>query len=1017
MASIKKVFDGDTVRLDDNRDVRMMGIDTPESAIQDASRLNKVGGWASSYYLKRWIGSATGTTVTVSQNSYPIGSGKNDTDLYGRYLRKLDVSSTVIEETLLSEGLASLYNFRGTLSKLDNSTALEAAAVAGAEKVLFHPSHTDAYDRNLPPRKAYDPIRSYYRRIYVDMADGGDTENNAILTDLFTAGRKDTENDTQYTWAYVQTNFASISTGAAWGVPDPDNPVCETLVVLTGSPDLLTEFRWGPDDADMTNQVPGTITWAGLINDTPMGGNPLSVGERIFAGRSIQFITGSSDYDKILTWLNTFDIEGYDEHIYGNPAQDIVAAAVADRDSEYIGPDVLPVEPDDSPRDIKDFASWVPQKKIIASRPDDRLYYSGVDCQIFVNDEYLDEASYLTHTIDISRKPFHAVNAVYPRFFSGGKQYISGVLRFPLVQPEMIRRMVERLVTRGASSPRELIRTRERYKSGLLNNGLNEAITLMREFYSHRIGRPSENVGSSSPGFLNGVSAEHIKILVGAADVVVATDQPLYFLTYHDVDFVDFSTGVNADSRLVECQVSFIASRYTEELYGDDEVDQDFEAVAPGFIEVAGGLDESTVGIEAGSLMSTVSSPAYDPLPLGNTDELELAAASDVVPTPDDSQAQAAIDEPDTVEDSITDEAFVNIVRVFPNNSKWYLDKTDLTNLLADFATWIHPTTSPLSLIFQEADFDTLRVSSGGSNVPSDDLVLLYCCYLGLVYAETLPGSKFDLEAVGIDLDAWDNSYVAIFDALNDLSSPMDDAIDHVAGTSQGLINRTVRDLRSTLNGYGYAFPETTADSPYSGAGRTAALAQFKGDINARGPTQTLGTYYMLEHAEYDRYFQFYRTYVTDVDKKWFEDVAVSPGITNGDLYENSAALQSVMTMNFANFLNNYRKAGNTGGRQDLVNYGSASASIVIDHGFLAATPMWHRWGPGYMAGYATTDSGGRKFGPLAMKAYNANKDYFKMMWSVAMDIYRETVKYNDSGVVDAGGTTLKDRITAAITT
>ena len=293
MASIKKIIDGDTVQLTDGTVVRMTGVDTPESAIQDLSRPNKVGGWASAYYLKRWIGSTIGATIDVATNSYPLSENRGDRDIYGRDLRRLTVSGTVVEEDLLSEGLASLYDYRGSLAKLDNKTALEAAAVTGAAKVLNDPTYQSDYDRTLPPRFLYKPADSYYRRIYVDMSDGADAEIQTLIANPGVV----TSDDLVYTITEVGA-LSSVSTGRA-SVPHPDSPVCETLIILSGTVSTTTGYRWGPDSAAIDSFI--TVG----DNDSTMSGSELAVSEKIFCGMTLEFLAGSTDLTALTTFLAT----------------------------------------------------------------------------------------------------------------------------------------------------------------------------------------------------------------------------------------------------------------------------------------------------------------------------------------------------------------------------------------------------------------------------------------------------------------------------------------------------------------------------------------------------------------------------------------------------------------------------------------------------------------------------------------------------------------------------------------
>ena len=1000
MAGIKKILDGDTVELDDGRVIRMTGVDTPESAIPDLTRPNKVGGWASAYYLKRWIGSTLTPTITVDQNSLPLSDARDGRDVYGRFLRRLTVSGTVIEEDLLSEGLASLYDFRGSLQKLDNKPALEAAAVTGATKVLFNATYQAGYDRTLPPRFLYKPADSYYRRIYVDMSDGADAEIQTLIANPGVV----TPDDLVYTITEVGS-LSSVSTGRA-SVPHPDSPVCETLIVLSGTASATTGYRWGPDSAAIDSFVTvGSDVGA-------MSGSELAVSEKVFCGITLEFLPGSTDLADLTAFLakeepDPASIEEWLKDYYERDRQLPIQLP------ERMEAAVLTPSPRRDRASLTRLDDWLPRKRRLAVRPDDRIYYGGVNCQIFVNNEYLDEANFMTHTIDISRKPFHSVNGVHATFFSQGKRYITGAVRFSLVSPEMLLRTVQRLTKGNTLSPKKLMQMRQRYRTGTLGNGLNEAIEQMRSFYAERLGGTPEEPARRLAGYLNSVRADTMMVLVGADDIPLAVDQPMFVLTYRDVVFTDFSTAVTADSRLIEGQASFIARTYEESVYGEPEVEPDYEfarIAVPDAVPIpADVFDDLAVGL-AGAVPIQRLPVSPIELPPG---EYEIANATDTIPTEDASQADAAVEEPDTVPDTLTAERFIKVVRTIPNNAKWHLDKTNISNLLSNFADWID-VDCPLAKMFREPDFDQLR-STTDPTEPSEDLIFFYACLLGLAYAEGAALNKFNIEEKGIAIPDWTADYVAVFDALNSHATQPDALINAAAGTTQDRLNMEIRRARAVFNQYGYAFPESPGDSPMSGATRTTALTQFLADANARGPFQALGLYYMTENARYAQDYQFYRTYVTDADPDWFVNPG-TPGITDVSLWGDYDAM---MAMNLAIVIQNMRTADNLAGSQSLVMVTNDSAQIHIDYEVLACAPQWHRWGPGTMKGSAFSSRGGVSWADKVLQLYDSNasnRDYFKMYWSVLTDVYRDTTKYDDAGNVDAGGTTLHDRIKAAIT-
>ncbi len=100
VVQVKRVVDGDTIVLADDRTVRVMGIDTPEIRGQCQSERDR----AQTAKIRMMELVARGVRLEVSR----------DRDRYGRTLaRVFDNRGRDIGQILISEGLARPYNGRG----------------------------------------------------------------------------------------------------------------------------------------------------------------------------------------------------------------------------------------------------------------------------------------------------------------------------------------------------------------------------------------------------------------------------------------------------------------------------------------------------------------------------------------------------------------------------------------------------------------------------------------------------------------------------------------------------------------------------------------------------------------------------------------------------------------------------------------------------------------------------------------------------------------------------------------
>lgn len=93
--TVDKVVDGDTIKLNNGVTVRLIGIDAPESVHPDNSK-NVPAGTISSEFLRDFI---EGKDIQIEYD-------QERTDKYGRTLAYAYYNGVLIEETILSKGMA-----------------------------------------------------------------------------------------------------------------------------------------------------------------------------------------------------------------------------------------------------------------------------------------------------------------------------------------------------------------------------------------------------------------------------------------------------------------------------------------------------------------------------------------------------------------------------------------------------------------------------------------------------------------------------------------------------------------------------------------------------------------------------------------------------------------------------------------------------------------------------------------------------------------------------------------------
>jgi len=120
---VATVSDGDTLRLDDGRRVRLVQIDAPEAGREcwgdDAARA-----------LRALV--PVGTTVTLERDP-----ALDDRDRFGRLLRYVSVAGRNLNVELVRSGAAAPYFFRGERGRHAGELVVSAKAARGARRGLW----------------------------------------------------------------------------------------------------------------------------------------------------------------------------------------------------------------------------------------------------------------------------------------------------------------------------------------------------------------------------------------------------------------------------------------------------------------------------------------------------------------------------------------------------------------------------------------------------------------------------------------------------------------------------------------------------------------------------------------------------------------------------------------------------------------------------------------------------------------------------------------------------------------
>lgn len=117
---VTRVVDGDTIVVDlagDQKKVRLIGVDTPESVHPDESRNVPYGKVAAEFTRSK----LSGRFVYLEYDVEP-------TDQYGRLLAYIWIDDTMFNKTLLREGHAKLATYPPNVKYVDDFTMLQTKA-------------------------------------------------------------------------------------------------------------------------------------------------------------------------------------------------------------------------------------------------------------------------------------------------------------------------------------------------------------------------------------------------------------------------------------------------------------------------------------------------------------------------------------------------------------------------------------------------------------------------------------------------------------------------------------------------------------------------------------------------------------------------------------------------------------------------------------------------------------------------------------------------------------------------
>ncbi len=136
---VKKIVDGDTLILDDGREIRLVGIQAPKLPLGRAGFAE----WPLAREAKAALSDlALGRRLTVSH-------GGRRTDRHGRLLAHLhDRSGRWIQGALITQGMARVYSFADNRALVEEMLGLETAARAAGRGIWADPFYDVIHQRD-----------------------------------------------------------------------------------------------------------------------------------------------------------------------------------------------------------------------------------------------------------------------------------------------------------------------------------------------------------------------------------------------------------------------------------------------------------------------------------------------------------------------------------------------------------------------------------------------------------------------------------------------------------------------------------------------------------------------------------------------------------------------------------------------------------------------------------------------------------------------------------------------------
>lgn len=138
---MREAVDGDTLRLEDGRVVRVLGIDAPETRHPDMRGPQPLG-----------VEAAARLALLVEGRAVALERDAQDADHYGRLLRHVWVGEELVAERLLAEGLARSLILPPSQGHAARLRAAESAAREGRRGLwgLARPTPLPIFERAGP---------------------------------------------------------------------------------------------------------------------------------------------------------------------------------------------------------------------------------------------------------------------------------------------------------------------------------------------------------------------------------------------------------------------------------------------------------------------------------------------------------------------------------------------------------------------------------------------------------------------------------------------------------------------------------------------------------------------------------------------------------------------------------------------------------------------------------------------------------------------------------------------------